>query len=690
MAEMYTPEEIAQISAAYNDAVEKNIPISKELAQQMKDATLGVKNYTQQLQSSLKQLGTSVKTLGSNLAKGEKGASVYSDSLSSGADALAAYTAKFGPAGRALGFATKAITAFGVAAMKQSDQLFDSFQKVSRAGAIGAGGITELYDSMKKLGYVPAELERMGQLFAENSKYLALYSSSAIEGGKMFATVADDIQNSPLRAQLFNLGMSVDDINKGVAGFIKQEGSLGKLRGTNQAELNAGTKAYLREMEILTRLTGQSREEMETQREQALSIDAFYATLKELGPDAREQAFQTFNQLSAVSAKSAAEFASNFSGVITGTTDLMMSTRGASLQYTKEFFEKGGKATDAMQGMADSAQSMVGVTDQIAKIGGQFGLTSREITMLTNKGLDPFGEAFKKTAEQVDAARAGADRSTDAQAKLRDNQIKTGQNLADFVNLGVKPATIAMQGLSAAVEYLTSFLPGAKRFKANQDAGGASGTMGGFNTGAGSSGADQTGAGAGTAQLTAKEAGVEGLRVKSSEAYAGGETSEQLSGVARAIQEKLGGDLKYFSAFNDSYDRKGNSLHRKGRALDFTLTDASKSAAVASMIRSIPGISYVKDEYLTDSASKTGGHIHAEISAANGAILSGPRSGYQPNLTMHGTEAVVPLPDGRSIPVSGSSESSGLMAAQLDKLDELISVMKSQLSVSNKLLSYSS
>jgi hypothetical protein len=550
--------------------------------------------------------------------------------------------------------------------------------------------MTELYDSMKKLGYVPAELERMGQLFAENSKYLALYSSSAVEGGKMFADVADDIQNSPLRAQLFNLGMSVDDINKGVAGYIKQEGSLGKLRSATDKELREGTKAYLKEMEILTRLTGQSREEMETQREQALSIDAFYATLKELGPDARKEALSAFNQMSAISTKAAADFATGFSGVITGGTDLLMSTGGASMKYTREFFEKGGKAPEAMQGMADAAQQFVGVTDQIARIGGQFGLTSREITMLTNKGLDPFGEAFKKTAEQVDAARAGADRSTDAQAKMRDNQIKTGQSMADFVNLGVKPATIAMQGLTAAVEYLTSFLPGARRFKANQDAGGASGTMGGFDTGAGSGGGDQTGAGAGTAQLTAKEAGVEGLRVKSSEAYAGGETSEQLAGVAHAIQEKLGGDLKYFSAFNDSYERKGNSLHSKGRALDFTLTDASKSAAVASMIRSIPGISYVKDEYLTDSASKTGGHIHAEISAANGAILSGPRSGYQPNLTMHGTEAVVPMPDGRSIPVTGGANSGEFMTAQLDKLDELISVMKSQLSVSNKLLSYSS
>ena len=86
MADMYTPEEIAQIFEAYNDAIQKNIPIGKDLAQQMKDATLGVKNYTQQLNQSLKQLGTSFKNLGSNIAKGDKGASVFNDALSSTAE----------------------------------------------------------------------------------------------------------------------------------------------------------------------------------------------------------------------------------------------------------------------------------------------------------------------------------------------------------------------------------------------------------------------------------------------------------------------------------------------------------------------------------------------------------------------------------------------------------------------------
>jgi hypothetical protein len=174
--------------------------------------------------------------------------------------------------------------------------------------------------------------------------------------------------------------------------------------------------------------------------------------------------------------------------------------------------------------------------------------------------------------------------------------------------------------------------------------------------------------------------------MKSAEATAGGSTSEQLAGVARAIQDKLGGDLQYFSAFNDTYERKGNSLHAQGRALDFTLTDSSKSAAIAAMIKSIPGISFVKDEYLTSSASKTGGHIHAEISAANGAILSGPASGYKPNLTMHGTEAIVPLNSPAAQSAFGSSDQTNLMNAQLDKLDELVRVMQNQVSVSTKIL----
>jgi hypothetical protein len=73
-----------------------------------------------------------------------------------------------------------------------------------------------------------------------------------------------------------------------------------------------------------------------------------------------------------------------------------------------------------------------------------------------------------------------------------------------------------------------------------------------------------------------------------------------------------------------------------------------------------------------------------------GGIASGPKSGYAAML--HGTEAVVPLAGGRSIPVemTGMSdkigEQVGMMSAQLDRLDEMVSLMRTSNDTNAKIL----
>ncbi len=60
---------------------------------------------------------------------------------------------------------------------------------------------------------------------------------------------------------------------------------------------------------------------------------------------------------------------------------------------------------------------------------------------------------------------------------------------------------------------------------------------------------------------------------------------------------------------------------------------------------------------------------------AKGGIASGSLSGYQ--ATLHGTEAVVPLPDNKSIPVSlDSSALNGAIQAQSDILNNILSAMQ--------------
>jgi hypothetical protein len=89
--------------------------------------------------------------------------------------------------------------------------------------------------------------------------------------------------------------------------------------------------------------------------------------------------------------------------------------------------------------------------------------------------------------------------------------------------------------------------------------------------------------------------------------------------------------------------------------------------------------------------ARRSGRADPEMSAANGGILSGPIGGYKPNLTMHGTEAIVPLNTAAQQAAAGGGEmGSDIMAAQLDKMDEMISILKNQLGVSTKIMQYSS
>lgn len=93
-----------------------------------------------------------------------------------------------------------------------------------------------------------------------------------------------------------------------------------------------------------------------------------------------------------------------------------------------------------------------------------------------------------------------------------------------------------------------------------------------------------------------------------------GAASPVVSQLAETLQAAIP-ELKQFTAFADAYHTGG--AHAAGRALDFTITDPSKSAEVTAAVRAklaAMGLSgTVIDEYLHPSATATGGHIHVGL-----------------------------------------------------------------------------
>lgn len=698
MAEFMNEQEIQETMQRLADNFRDGYITGAQYNQGMKDATIGIRGYTAGLKNSMAQLGTSFKALGADMYKGTQGVGQFGGAIESGASAIAAYALKFGPAGIALGLFTKSVGAYVSASLKMSDSLFESYQKISRSGVVGSGAMSEVYDNLRNFGYTMEGLNNLSELLGRNSKNFGMFFQSALGGAKAFGNVASQIQNSPLRQQFFQLGMSVDDINDGIAGYVAQQGKLGLIQGRTVNQLAQGAEAYIKELDVLTKLTGLSRQEQEDAREQALQIESFYAGLADLGEQQQKEALAAFTMMYAKGGpKAAAEMASQFNGVITAGSELFLTTGGASMDaFSKEFFAKGGTAAQSAQMIKESiTPDMAEITKGLNQIGAGFGINYRTITQLTKDGITPLNRIMQELADEQAAQLKGTDKATKAQAGTRDSQIKTAQNLQDFVRMGVGPATQALEIFTEAIEFLTGFIPGfeSKKTKAlraeavqatTRSAAGtdAGGTMGGIDVSvATDSGSDAAPGGDVDFRKDLKlKPGAENK----------GKSSDVLYGVAEQVHKLLGGDYKYFSGLND---RDGKSKHAEGQALDLVLNDASKYESVLSQIKGVAGVSFAqferKGQKNPNGSVATGDHIHAEVSAAQGAILSGPMSGYQPNLTMHGTEAVVPLNTAAQQSAAGMMDNS-VMSAQLSRLEEMVSLMKNQLSVSTKIMQYSS
>lgn len=168
--------------------------------------------------------------------------------------------------------------------------------------------------------------------------------------------------------------------------------------------------------------------------------------------------------------------------------------------------------------------------------------------------------------------------------------------------------------------------------------------------------------------------------------------------ATETTMDVVGDGIKYIKAM---YEAGGDSMKQLSAAVNFVadLMNAPEgpSGAIAGKLESfIPGLGRLAS--LGASGSAVAGATHEEEGQPgefsqptlfdffdDGGIASGPQSGH--TAMLHGTEAVVPLPDGRTIPVeirnqSASAEAvaiSNLTSAvnqQTAKMDQLVNLME--------------
>ena len=680
------------------------------------DATDGAADGTRKLTEAekklKKQVDLSMQALG--------GVAKFGAAVGKGETELKAFNGIVDTATGIVGGMAKAIPVFGDAladlakgvgeaakmAVDALDNTAKSFVEIGKVGGLTAKGMSGVREQFIRSGL---SLQSFQKQVVENSQTLAKFRGLTGEGANEFASIVGNLTQGT-DDSLRRMGFNAEEMAQSTGAYLTQQTRLGRSQQMTQQQLTAGTIQYAQELDELTKVTGLSRDAIQKQQDAALSESRFranYETLMSQGREKEAKALMAFqSQMQAIGpelGQGARDLASGAANT-DAARKLLASTGGAAQDIVAQItsgnidqYEAAKRLQAASRAQGDAARENARYVD---KANSAFVDFSQQADLNNAQMVEGRGLVKKVQNEQA----KGGDQLTDSTVSAQKNLEKMSQELNKLGFTLLPHAAVVVEKFSSV---MTSAIKGVNKALGISDTGGArtAAAARAENVAASQGSTADMLTGGAAAELTPAEqkayaakqgaaGSYAGLRIKGGEggqATAGGQANPKLIEVANLIQDKLGGSLHHFTGFNDKFHLDRNSKHNQGTALDFTITDPSMAAEIAAMVKGIPGVSNVLDEYNKPSAGATGGHIHAEISARNGfnGVLSGPSSGYRPNLTMHGTEQISIQPNPNTGSASQYSDSN-IMSQQLAKLEELVSVMKTQVSISSKLLSYSS
>jgi hypothetical protein len=615
----FEAQRMAELMAQVNEELARYGQVSRQTQSEVDDAQMkakyGIQNFTKGTAKgaeAVTALANAAGAAGKAMLEGKKGATAFNDSVdqlataaTAAAGALALFVPILGPLMLAAGAATLAFSKYTKAANDQADKLYKGYQGLAKSGGAAADGMTGLFKDAKKLGLSMNELDSLVGLVAENSRDLAAFSGSVAEGRKRFADMGAAME--PHRVALIKMGMLPEQINEGMAGYLRTQTRLGNAQRMTTDQLAQGAREYLKEQDALTKLTGQARQETEKKREAALLEEQFASKIRQLQLSGQDEAAARLIKLNDMASAVSEEYGRGVRALATGNLinedaqKLFNSTQGRALQDINAVAAGTKAPVEGLQSMAKA----IGQTND--KMGVQLGVYSAANSFLIGVGearkiqvaseQDFAKQQAKIEADNAAREKGGTDAVLDNQAKLIKTQIDANKAMELFINNGIQNAQSAMIKLAGATNF-------------------AADKLGKYGTGAVTGAVGGAGAGA----------------------IAGG-------GIGAALGAALGGPPGL-------------------------ILGAKIGAGIGTTLGGILG------GYFGGDKAPAGGTLPQ---AADGGMLSGPKSGYLAML--HGNELVIP-----EDMLKGSMSSFGGQGVGSPEIDEMSKLATEMLKDTEKLV----
>jgi hypothetical protein len=667
---------------------------------------------------ALMQYGSALYQGQTGAVVGAKAVQTFSDTVTNAAMVFGGLlTLVSGPLGLAitgLAVAIKAITGLFVEATEISDRLFKAYQDLAKSGVSAGDGMQGLREDILALGMGldQAGVDAFARLMQQASTDLAIFSGNVVSGRKAFVAFATGITRGPAGLELERLGFTVEEINEGLASYLGLQSRVGRAQQMTQEELQMGAVKYLREMDGLSKATGIQRKELEAGINKARSIQQFRAKVNEMRASGDERLIRQAAEMEKAFAYVNTAAPHMIQGFAEGVTGMISSDAG------RQFVQAIEQQTGAARGLADGTFDAI---EAINLMQGAAKQTSEDVNYLGQMGAaDAFIGSLAELSdlgarEKIDKEKLqkfledqtkGTENAVKDQVDMRRAQRDSRDALQQFVADGVTPATSIMKDFAEVMRGVVEALEGIagmfgykksehRQFQATMAGESESAAQRGGRTTAGAAAGATTGAAIGSVVPGVGTAigGVVGGIVGGAAGYFAGpeqvnpedyirftsgtgsrehfakldpKVGQAFLDMARDYNQFTQEKLQVNSAFRSPEEQAaidpgtnpkaapGMSLHQHGRAIDI------QSEQVRYLMRSGLLSKYGFKDLPGDPP-----HIYMR----DGGIASGPDAGYP--ATLHGTEAVVPLPNGRSIPVDIGSSMDGMIAVMSDMRSQL-------------------
>jgi len=227
------------------------------------DAMKGQKDGKSSNEAKLRELASKALRSNTNLVDESSvayiGASKTVSGMATAAKTAGSAFSKLGDMGATL---ASGVFSMAVSAGSQLVSFFtDSLDAFRETSSVGASFNNDLVMLRKTAASAGMSLDDFTNMVGKNSKLMASLGGTTTKGAIAFSEMSGQIRNSEFGKNMQMTGVTTGELNDYLSGYLETQQKLGKIDGKLGEKERKGAEAFIEEMDLLTKVTGVSRQE---------------------------------------------------------------------------------------------------------------------------------------------------------------------------------------------------------------------------------------------------------------------------------------------------------------------------------------------------------------------------------------------------------------------------------------------